>query len=213
MKKISFCITCWNKDIYFLPSVLNDIKSQTVQPNEIIVVANNVERLNINDKTIKTFFTQERKSVSWSRNKAATIANGDIIIFFDVDDVMHKQKIEITKHVFENTNADCFVHGFYENENLSEIYSDFKTEKIISLIDNRYLKIPSGSNKDLHHGHLSVKRDVIIKNPYNETLFWGEDAELCTRLFNLNFNFYYSHCKLINYRPSYKDMSRNWYYV
>jgi glycosyltransferase involved in cell wall biosynthesis len=222
MKTISLAITCWHKDLHFLPQTLNYINSQTVKPDEIIVVANNVSELSIEDKSIKTFFVNERKPVSWSRNKAAELSSCDIISFFDVDDIPHPQKIEATKYAFENTDADCFVHGFTENQGVSsEIYKDFQFERVIELTHEGYLKIPTGDNKDLHHGHLAVKTNVILDNPYNEMLgfyergfqFWGEDTEVCKRLFSSNYKFYYSRCKLIDYKPSYKDMNRNWYYA
>jgi glycosyltransferase involved in cell wall biosynthesis len=219
MKTISLAITCWHKDLHFLPQTLNYINSQTVKPDEIIVVANNVGELSIEDKSIKTFFVNERKPVSWSRNKAAELSNCDIISFFDVDDIPHPQKIEATKQLFDTTDADCFVHGFTEFSDTKDHYSNFDFCKINELTHDGYLKIPNGDNKDLHHGHLAAKRDVIIKNRYNEMLgfyelgfkYWGEDSEICNRLFNSNYKFYYSNCKLVNYRPSYKDNERFWY--
>lgn len=219
--KISLCITCWHKDVHFLPQVLEYLKQQTFKPYEIIVIGNNIENLYIPDEDIKSFFVRERKPVSWSRNMGAKLSTGDIVIFFDVDDIPHPQKLEITNHVFENTDADCFVHGFTECQDTTELYLDYSVDRIVELSSEGYLKIPNGNNTDIHHGHLAVKRDVIINNPYNEFLgfyelgfqFWGEDTSICRTLFSLGYKFYYGKQKLVNYRPSFKDTSRNWYRV
>lgn len=219
--KISVCVTCWHKDVHFLPKTLELLKKQTFKPYEIIVVANNIDELKINDPDVKCFFVNERKPVGWSRNMGAKLATGDIVVFFDVDDVPHKQKLEATNHVFTNTDADCFVHGFTENEESINEYETFSAAKITELIlPYGYLKSPNGNN-DLHHGHLAAKRDIILQNPYSESLgfyelgfqYWGEDVEICRRLFSLGYKFYYSDRKLINYRASYKDTERSWYKV
>ncbi len=218
--KVSVGVTCWHKDVHMLPEAIKNISEQTIPPDEIIVVANNIEELTIEDPSIKSKFVRERKPVSWSRNQCASMSTGDVVMFFDVDDIPHPQKIEVTKHVFENTDADCFVHGFEENKDTTEEYADFSVERITELISPQgYLKIPNdGTNTDLHHGHLSVKRDIVLNNPYNENLgfyefgfqYWGEDTELCKRLFQNGHKFYYGVQKLINYRPSFKS-DRKWY--
>lgn len=218
MKTISLCITCWHKDVHFLPDLLEHIKLQTVQPDEIVVVANNIKEL-IVPEGIKSDYVQERQPVSWSRNRCAELSTSDIVVFFDVDDIPHPQKLEATRQLFETTDADCFVHGFMEFAETKESYTDFNFCKISELLPQGYLKVPNGENKDLHHGHLAAKRDVMLKHRYNEMLgfyergfqYWGEDSEICQRLFNLGYNFYYSPAKLINYRPSYKDEERFWY--
>jgi len=224
MFSISFCITCWNKDLHYLNHLLDDVKKQSMQPDEIIVVGNNIQEFPKLDEKIKSCFIKDRKPVSWSRNKCAQLSTKDIVIFFDVDDILHSQKIEITKKAFEQTDADCFVHGFEENVNANsyeeQTYDNPEFNRIVELIaPHGYLKIPKGNNKDIHHGHLAAKRSVILENPYNEFLgfyelgfqYWGEDTEICKRLFNLNYQFYYTPCKLILYRPSYQDTTRNWY--
>lgn len=216
---VSLCITCWHKDIHYLGDLLDSLRLQTVQPNEIIVVGNNIPSPPKLSDHIKSFFLNERKPVSWSRNKCAELASKDIVIFFDVDDIMHPQKIELTKQVFETTDADCFVHGFLENSMALEHYESANASLITELLPQGYLKIPNGTNRDLHHGHLSVYKDIILNNRFNEFLgfyelgfqYWGEDSEICNRLFNSGYKFYYSNCKLVNYRPSYKDNERFWY--
>jgi glycosyltransferase involved in cell wall biosynthesis len=220
MSTITLGITCWDKDIHYLPNLLNLIKKQTIQPDEIIVVANNIKNLTVGDE-IKSFSVAERKPVSWSRNKCAELATKDIVIFFDVDDIPHPQKIEITKNIFENTDADCLVHGFTENGPTTDVYNTFEYYLITELIiPQGYLKSPTGS-KDVHHGHLAIKRDITHRYKYNENLgfyergfqFWGEDSAYCNQLFISGHNFYYTPHKLINYRPSYQDLTRKWYHV
>jgi glycosyltransferase involved in cell wall biosynthesis len=205
--------------VHYLPELLETFKQQTVQPDEIIVVANSVNKLEVGED-IKSFYTPERKPVSWSRNKCAELASKDIIVFFDVDDIPHPQKIEITKYIFENSDAECLAHGFTENSESVEKYTEFKFYEIKELMPQGYLKSPLGNN-DVHHGHIALKRNITNEHKYNENLgfyekgfqFWGEDSQFCNKLFISGYKFYYTPHKLINYRPSYKDFSRRWYYV
>jgi glycosyltransferase involved in cell wall biosynthesis len=210
MHKVSLCITCWSGDIHMLPELISNIKKQTVQPDEIIVVGNNITEINTEDGII-TYAEPTRRSVSFSRNKAAELSNGDILIFHDVDDVPHVQKIELIKKAFENDEVDVFVHGFLIGSMYPFKYPELKMSKITEMQFPRpYLKAP---REDVSHGHVSIKKEILDKIKYDEEVTFGEDAEFCKRLFLARYNIYYGDHKLINYRPSYEDPTRNWYQV
>jgi glycosyltransferase involved in cell wall biosynthesis len=210
MNKISLCITCWSKDVYMLPELLANVKQQTVQPDEIIVVGNDLKSITT-EKNIITYAEPTRRSVSFSRNKAAELARGDILIYHDVDDTPHVQKIELIKKAFENDEVEAFVHGFLIGSIYPFKYSELKMVKIKGLqFPKPYLKAP---RQDVSHGHLSIKKEILNDIKYDETITWGEDADFCKRLFLSGHNIYYGDHKLINYRPSYKDSNRQWYSV
>lgn len=191
-----------------LPELIGNIKKQAVQPDEIIVVGNNITEINTEDGII-TYAEPTRRSVSFSRNKAAELASGDILIFHDVDDVPHVQKIELIKKAFENNEVDAFVHGFLIGSMYPFKYSELKMSKITELQFPTYLKAP----RDVSHGHVSIKKEILNEIKYDEEVTFGEDAEFCKRLFLAGYNIYYGDHKLINYRPSYQDPSRIWYHV
>src|SRR6056300_1018403 len=108
-KTFSLCITCWSKDVHLLPDLLSCIDKQTCQPDEIIVVGNDLQEINTREGIIK-YVEPSRRPVSFSRNKASELSSKDILIFHDVDDIPHPQKIELIKRAFENDDVDAFVH-------------------------------------------------------------------------------------------------------
>jgi len=193
-----------------LPELLSSVKNQTIQPDEIVVVGNNLKEIKT-DSNVITYAEPTRRSVSFSRNKAAELATGDILIYHDVDDVPHPQKIELIKSAFDNQEVDAFVHGFMIGSMFPFKYSELKMEKIVSLKHPKpYL---NASQDDLSHGHLSIKKEILSDIKYDEEITWGEDADFCERLFMSGYNIYYGDHKLINYRPSYLDKCRSWYQV
>lgn len=217
--KTSLCITCWHKDVHYLNDLFHILEKQTVYPDEIIVVGNSISKLVV-PRDVKSFFVTERKPVSWSRNKAKSMAENDIVIFFDVDDIPHPQKIEVTKEAFEKHNAECFVHGFLENQKTDMLYKNFDYFKVTKLLPNgMHLSPPIETMTSLHHGHIAMLNNISLV--YNEQLgfyekgfqWWGEDSDMCVRLFINGYNIIYSSLPLINYRPSYKDLTRKWYMV
>jgi glycosyltransferase involved in cell wall biosynthesis len=208
--RFTLCITCWSQDVHMLNETLSAFKRQTEHPNEIVIVGNDLKDIKVEDPRIITFAEPTRRSPSFNRNKGAELATGDVIIYHDVDDIPHRQKIELIKKAFTEHDVDAFVHGFNINDMHPFNYSDLDIEKITELKDDKYLK---SSAEDLSHGHLSIKREIVNELKYNEGIFFGEDADFCKRLFLSGRSIYYGNHKLINCRPSYEDSFRKWYNV
>ena len=112
--KLSFCITCYDGDYILLERLLLALQKQTVAPDELIVYSSGfddeiflkTEHIKIAGKNIEIKYINslERTIQSIARNVCASFASGNIIIFFDVDDKPHYQKIEITKNLFNQQN-------------------------------------------------------------------------------------------------------------
>ena len=210
--KFTLCITCWSEDVHMLNETLSAFRAQTAKPDEIIVVGNNLNDIKVSDTSIKTFAELSRRSPSFNRNKGAEIASGDIIIYHDVDDLPHPQKIEFIKKAFIEHNVDAFVHGFTDNNMYPYRYSELEIERISKIKKDQYLHSDICTDGDLHHGHLSIKKELVSEFKYNEAIFFGEDADFIKRVFLAGHHVAYGNHKLINYRPSYKT-NRRWYHV
>jgi len=210
--KFTLCITCWSEDVHMLNETLSAFNAQTVKPDEIIVVGNNLNNIKVFDSSIKTFAEPSRRSPSFNRNKGAEIASGDIIIYHDVDDLPHSQKIEFIKKAFIEHDVDAFVHGFTDNGMYPYRYGDLEIERISKIKQDQYLHSDICTDGDLHHGHLSIKKDLVTKYQYNEDIYFGEDADFIKRVFLAGYHVAYGNHKLINYQPSYKT-DRRWYNV
>jgi len=208
--KSTLCITCWTKDVHLVDCCLDYFKTQTRQPDEIIVVGNGLQEIPTRHD-VKTFCCEEPQSVSWSRNKAAEVAEGDIIIYFDVDDIPHDQKIELIMKAFEeNKDIDAVVHTFSMNHLYMFSYDELKVAKIEGLVKGH---LTDERNKySVSHGHMSIKKDIVKEIKYDESKRWGEDADFCRKVLS-QYNIYRLKHKLFAYKPSYRDVNRSWYYV
>lgn len=210
--KFTLCITCWSQDVHMLNQTLSCFKSQESHPDEIIVVGNQLNEIKVADSAIKTFAEPTRRSPSFNRNKGAEIASGDVIIYHDVDDLPHPQKIQFIKKAFTEHDVDAFVHGFSEGMMYPYRYGDLEIERISKIKQDQYLHSDICTDGDLHHGHLSIKKELVNEFKYNEAIFFGEDADFIKRVFLAGHHVAYGNHKLINYRPSYKT-DRRWYHV
>jgi len=136
--KFTLCITCWSQDVHLLNETLLSFRTQESPPDEIIVVGNSLKKIKVADDTIKTFAEPTRQSPSFNRNKGAQVASGDVIIYHDVDDLPHPQKIHFIKKAFLEHDVDAFVHGFSEGMMYPYRYGDLEIGCVCTWIFRRY---------------------------------------------------------------------------
>ena len=210
--KFTLCITCWSQDVNLLNQTLSCFRVQESEPDEVIIVGNDLREIKVDNSAIKTFAEPTRRSPSFNRNKGAEIATGDVNIYHDVDDLPHPQKIHFIKKAFLEHDVDAFVHGFSENTMYPYRYGDLEIERIAKIKQDKYLHSDICTDGDLHHGHLSIKKDLVTKYQYNEDIYFGGDADFIKRVFLAGHHVAYGNHKLINYQPSYKT-DRKWYHV
>lgn len=97
-----------------LRTTLDCILAQSKAPHEIIVVddnsSDNLPEV-INDYKGRVVFTKSKgKGPGAARNTGLSLATGNAIQFFDSDDLMTVNKLEVQARVLEEYNAD-FVYG------------------------------------------------------------------------------------------------------
>tara|TARA_Y100001938_G_scaffold149724_1_gene237650 strand:- start:380 stop:1051 length:672 start_codon:yes stop_codon:yes gene_type:complete len=220
--KITFCVTCYDGDVHLLEDRLLSIYSeQTVQPDEVLVITSGVGSGSIvwdaskPNLTIKTF--EQRKLPGGARNQGGKFAKGDIVCFCDVDDPIHPQKCEIVKKIFEeNPEVDALVHSYKFNtkefntydpseipiEKVTEV--DERWEKEQNYVFNPHKELPktcviTPSKGDVHHGHLSCKKEIFNDLKYREEMWLGEDGDFCQSIVKSSYSLFYTPLVLINY--------------
>lgn len=110
--KISTIIPIKNR-ANLLPFTLQSIVNQTFPPHEIIIVDDNSN--DDLEEAIEPFqdkirlIRSKKPGPGAARNKGLKIATGDIIQFFDSDDLMTKNKLETQVILLEQTGVD-FVY-------------------------------------------------------------------------------------------------------
>ena len=117
---VSVIMPYYHKKDYFFDSI-NSVLNQTYKNLEIIIIyddenKNDLEHIKNcikNDTRVKIIFNDSNKGVSYSRNKAISIAQGKYIAFLDCDDFWEINKIEAQLYFMLNCGYD-FSHTTYQ---------------------------------------------------------------------------------------------------
>tara|TARA_R110000744_G_scaffold286609_1_gene397908 strand:- start:79 stop:741 length:663 start_codon:yes stop_codon:yes gene_type:complete len=208
--KLSFCITCWTKDFKFIKRIIPLLEAQTSPPDEFVLSASSLTDLQlleipsrINGTLLRVVNSTAPLYAGGARNQGGKFASCDLVTFCDIDDLIHPQKIEVTREAFlRNPTADAFVHNY--SKGAVKEFPVIKTFKFYEIADHRsiYLKPPEHGFSEVTHGHLTLKRSILDKCQYADKLRRGQDAEFCSGLFHNKYKIFYSNEKLISYIPS-----------
>lgn len=211
--KISFCITAYDQDCYLLSNLLDMLVSQTASPDEIIIYISGISKLDlpkrifINTKSVPiyAFYSLKRTMQSVARNICSKIASGDILIFFDVDDEPHPQKIEITQLLFNRQHAEFLLHNYIPSPirnqpKFSTIDQNSIEARTDLIADNQSTNLICG-NMPIHHAHIAVKRKVFDTVSFNEDprFYRKEDGKFCQDLLLYNYKGIYCPETLVRY--------------
>ena len=206
MNKLSFCITSYYKDIHYLQSLLDKLINQKCAPHEIIIYCSGVRGIDIpssiviNNITVpmRTIIDQSPQLQTVARNICADAAHGNIVTFFDIDDIPHPQKIEATlKYIGD---YDFLVHSYKKDKNefdtidVDNIKYNDKVRANPNPITTNLQVLPE---RPIHHGHLTVKKSLFSNIRYDENFYFtnslgqkfcnGEDGKFCQDLVNSNY--------------------------
>eukprot|EP00300_Choanocystis_sp_HF-7_P033267 c45577_g1_i1.p1 GENE.c45577_g1_i1~~c45577_g1_i1.p1 ORF type:complete len:295 (+),score=33.40 c45577_g1_i1:31-915(+) len=185
-KTMSICVPCIPRDIPRLPGMLRSVFAGTYQPSEIIVAISQTTReeatslqglLSGLGRGIKILYTPEVQTAGQNRNRAFNASSGDYISFFDADDEMHPQRLQIVREILEQTESRCVIHGYTRtpekdsfdwhtayHQRGSEIFRNIvRTERSTGvevkpegvLISSRYNRLGP------HHGHPTCRAEVL----------------------------------------------------
>lgn len=193
---ISVNIPCIKRDSEKLNNLVKSINIQTKKPDEIVIsysgvtnkegidLKNNLQKLTNID--IKVISSLDKKYAGENRNIAAENSKGNILMFFDADDIMKENRIERIMDLFDEYNSYAVLHSF-ENKDInkkSNFYSNglkiYDGNFLYNLQKNSitpYLHIEN--EKTIHHGHISIKKTVFdnIKFRFDEKYRRGQDSK------------------------------------
>jgi glycosyltransferase involved in cell wall biosynthesis len=122
MSKVSVIIPVKNR-ANLLPQTLDNLLGQSLPPHEIIVVddhsSDNIRQVIFNYITDAIFLNNEGTGPGAARNLGLSIATGEFIQFFDSDDLMARNKLEMQAEALEKSGADM-AYGPYVKASHSE---------------------------------------------------------------------------------------------
>lgn len=204
MSTVSVVIPCYPPHVKHLPTLLESLKKQTLQPLEVIITASEMtpevaltlyEQLNgILRCPLALVSTPDVQHAGSNRSRGADIATGTYVAFLDADDIYHIQKLELTALVLDRTGADIVVHGFHHGGSLQQLDTMFEGDKIVVTPSDTILHATFGNPpvRDenergrnpqtcicvayrIHHGIPTIRREIINDVRYTG-MRYGEDA-------------------------------------
>jgi hypothetical protein len=212
--RVGVCIPGIAEHIYHLKNLIDCLERQTRKPDLISISISGYDGPELKLQSsipIRLLTTNKRQNASCNRNLAtAQICDDvDILVYMDMDDLLHPVAIQQTIAHFETTNADCFLHGY-----LDFIKKDFQNfdisrypwPEISGLLEDYIAKLSQDSvcsrldfyNKDTKikyhfpNGHLTIKTKVWRELKWPEEYYVGEDCEYNSRLFANGYKYIFS---------------------
>jgi glycosyltransferase involved in cell wall biosynthesis len=174
--RIAVAIPCYKGHIQYLKRCLDSIEHQTVRPDEVVVSCSSCTDEDIPEFNysfpLRIYTTIERKTAAENRNRAGQECSSDILCFFDVDDVMHPQRLEVIRHCFEDDSECGLVLHNYEStiENKPWTVYENSTVHQNALIPNpkTFGVMTTPTAYPIQHGHVSVSKDVFEMIQFSE---------------------------------------------
>lgn len=183
----------WNRD-NFIPEALDSIIAQTFKDWECLVIddgcTDNTKRI-VNsylkrDERIK-YYTRTsayKKGLPGSRNYGMNLAKGEYIIFFDDDDIVHPENLNICVEQMERNKDSFFCR--YDKE---AFWGNLNIDKFPLISPPAVKKVSEKGIEKMITGELPFasctvlwKKTCFKENRFNENLMYAEEWELYSRI-------------------------------
>lgn len=192
---VTIIMATYNREKYILETLLS-IQNQTFLDWECLIIDdggfdNTKEVIAILLEQDKRFrYLQRPDSYAKGpccRNYGLDIAKGDYIIFFDDDDIVHPQNLELcVSELADSSISFCrYIRNvFFDDFDYIFDYSRTYTSFYIDINDvEKMLK------NELHFNCCAVmwKRECFVNNRFDEKLMYAEEWELYSRILSLGY--------------------------
>lgn len=177
----------------YLPKCLNSVLSQTLKPNEIIVVddcstdnsANVIKEYEKKSNIIKGIFLDKNAGVSHARNTGILAAKSEFITTLDADDFyFSSRKLENEMKILEEHSGRAAVYSKLvycdEDDNIIRYLDYEKSEYFEGNIYKALLK--EQVRKTLMRDYCFPKETAINAGLYDESLCLFEDYDFLIRV-------------------------------
>ena len=126
------------------------------------------------------------KGISGCRNYGLDLAQGNYIIFFDDDDIVHPQNLEICLSVLKKNQQLSFCN--YKKESFENSFNYMQINKIESyngkFVENDFLEKMITNEISIASCTVLWKKDCFDKIRFNEFLRYAEEWECFQRIFS-----------------------------
>lgn len=197
---ISVCVPCIPADIRSgdVYSMLQSIRQQDVLPSEVIIALSssteafaNAARKNLAAAVfpVPLVLTSVsfRRTPGENRNRAMEHAKGDIITFFDADDLMHTSRIKVLAAAFtENPHLQLALHGLQRRQQVGRrrfsywYVRKFSGESLCEMERETRMSGQAWISSrrlwyEITHGHSTIRRGIAERFRFGDRMV-GEDC-------------------------------------
>ncbi len=207
VSKVSVVCPVYNGAKY-IEATLQSIKSQTLQPLEIVIVDDgskddSVEKIESFDSAVPLrLIRQANSGQSSARNTGVRASSGELIAFIDQDDLWYPEHLEMLEaafqatpnlgwaysdmdHIDENSNYIC--HGIYQDWGIKR-----PLHSLGQMLASDIFILPSAS--------IISKKALLAVGGFDEKLSGYEDDDLYVRIFQKGFRSSYVPAQLSAWR-------------
>lgn len=193
--RIGVAIPCYIKHIPHCRRLLDVLERQSRRPDQVVISCSsstpNDFMIGSYSFPVKLLITEEKLNAAMNRNRIIPHMDTDIVCFFDADDDMHPQRLEVIGHIFESQKTDLAVHSYFTGEECVIEYPRIQPCNFIAL-RNVLEPCYSGCLKydyvsRIHHSQVSVSREVLEKVNFPEAIEFQarEDSIFCNMVTRL----------------------------
>jgi hypothetical protein len=165
---ISLVVPCTAEDTVFISRLLRSVNYQTYLPAEVIIPVSGIApgaarrleqkwRTELHEKLPLVVLNSAMPAFAGpNRQRGSEFAKGEVISFFDVDDVQAPARLEKI--------ADAFAA-----EHIKAVFHRFSIQSVIDYPEPDENAWYAGAAKMYHRGWISIRRDVVHK------IGWGNE--------------------------------------
>ncbi len=180
--KFSILIANYNNGKYF-KDCYNSIIAQTYKDWETIIVDdkstdNSVEVISgivKNDPRFKLILNEENKGCGFTKNRCASLANGEVLGFLDPDDTLVPDALEIMINAHENNPGVSLVHSnfYFCNEKLkrTSIYERANTVRADAKFINKDAAVTAFSSFKKSFYEVTTGIDTDLQRAIDQDLY------------------------------------------
>jgi len=187
-QKFSVAMSVYKKDnAIWLRAALNSIYSQTIQPDEVLLVVDGwvpteiktVIQEYMNRRTFKPIWLQENRGLGNAMRVAVQEARYELIARMDSDDIAVPDRFEQLLCLFLNDPSLDIVGG-----NIAEFIGNEANIVAYREVPCRDREIKEYMQKRCPFNHMTImlKKDAVLKAGNYQDWFWNEDYYLWIRM-------------------------------
>jgi glycosyltransferase involved in cell wall biosynthesis len=197
----------------FLPRLLASIRKQTLKPLEIIVADNFSTDRTPDIIRESGALLVEGGLVATGRNKGAKIAKGDILVFFDADDILPKDTfLETAVKLFKDQGLDATTSTI----RLDHESRDSFAARCCFFTWNFGLRFSNIFNRSLAGGgpfFICTRQAFEKVKGFTEKMVYGEDVDFANKFMKSGLKFKTLPLNIVTSGRRYKGLIKNIYSI